>query len=107
MTELERQDTKMATLFELRLFLLNNEKKEYTLEEILDLLDKIGMVKDQKKQKNSPEKSGVFLCPLCEFPHFPKRAYGSNSTDNKCLALTENLFNLFDHEFHPLSSRYA
>lgn len=48
MTELERQDTKMATLFELRLLFLKNEKKEYTLEEILDLLDKIGMVKDQK-----------------------------------------------------------
>lgn len=48
MTETERQDTKMATLFELRLFLLKGDKKEYTLEEILDLLDKIAMVKDQK-----------------------------------------------------------
>ena len=48
MTESERQDTKMATLFGLRLLLLNGDKKEYTLQEILDLLDKIAMVKDQK-----------------------------------------------------------
>lgn len=47
MTEKERQDTKMATLFELRLILLNGEKKDFTLQEILDLLDKIAMVKDQ------------------------------------------------------------
>lgn len=48
MTEPERKDTKMATLFELRLLLLNGDKKEYTLQEILDLLDKIAVVKDQK-----------------------------------------------------------
>ncbi len=48
MTETERQDTKMATLFELRLLLLKGDKKEYTLEEILNLLDEIAMVKDQK-----------------------------------------------------------
>ena len=47
MTEKERQDTKMATLFELRLFLLNEKKKDYTLEELLDLIDKIAMIKDQ------------------------------------------------------------
>ena len=48
MTEKERQDTKMATLYELRLIFTRGEKKEYTTEEIVDLLDKIAMAKDQK-----------------------------------------------------------
>lgn len=48
MTEKERQDTKMATLYELRLIITNGEKKEYTAEEIVELLDKIAMAKDQK-----------------------------------------------------------
>ena len=48
MTEKERQDTKMATLYELRLIFTNGEKTEYTKEEIVELLDKIAMAKDQK-----------------------------------------------------------
>lgn len=48
MTENERQDTKMATLYELRLIFANGEKEEYRTEEILELLDKLAMAKDQK-----------------------------------------------------------
>ena len=47
MTDKERQDTKMATLYELRLIITNGEKSEYTKEEIVELLDKIAMAKDQ------------------------------------------------------------
>ena len=43
MTEKERQDPKMATLYELRLLFTNGEKKEYTKEEIVELLDKIAL----------------------------------------------------------------
>lgn len=48
MTDKERQDTKMATLYELRLIFANGEKNEYTKEEILEMLDKIAMAKDQQ-----------------------------------------------------------
>lgn len=48
MTEKERQDTKMATLYELRLIFTNGEKKEYTTEEIVQLLDKLAMAKEQE-----------------------------------------------------------
>ena len=48
MTEKERQDTKMATLYELRLLFTNGEKREYSTDEIVELLDKIAMAKDQK-----------------------------------------------------------
>lgn len=48
MTEKERQDTKMATLYELRLIFSTGEKKEYTTEEIVELLDKIAMAKEQE-----------------------------------------------------------
>ncbi len=48
MTDRERQDTKMATLYELRLIFTQGEKKEYTTEEIVELLDKIATTKDQK-----------------------------------------------------------
>lgn len=48
MTEKERMDTKMATLYELRLIITNGEKKEYTADEIVQLLDKIAMAKDQQ-----------------------------------------------------------
>lgn len=48
MTEKERQDTKMATLYELRLIFTTGEKTEYTTEEIVDLLDKLAMAKDQE-----------------------------------------------------------
>ena len=39
----ERQVTKMATLYELRLIFTNGEKKEYTTDEIVELLDKIAI----------------------------------------------------------------
>lgn len=48
MTEKERQDTKMATLYELRLIISTGEKKQYTSEEILELLDKIALGKEQE-----------------------------------------------------------
>lgn len=47
MTEKERQDTKMATIYELRLMFTQGEKNEYTKEEIVELLDKIATAKDQ------------------------------------------------------------
>lgn len=46
MTDKERQDTKMATLYELRLIFSTGEKNEYTKEEILEMLDKIAMAKE-------------------------------------------------------------
>ncbi|MCM1228214.1 MAG: hypothetical protein NC320_12500 [Clostridium sp.] len=48
MTEKERQDTKMATLYELRLIFTNGEKNNYTTEEIVELLDKIAIAKEQE-----------------------------------------------------------
>ena len=48
MTEKERQDTKMATLYELRLIFTNGEKQNYTTEEIVELLDKIALAKEQE-----------------------------------------------------------
>lgn len=48
MTEKERQDTKMATLYELRLLFTNGEKQEYSIEEIVELLDKTAMAKGQE-----------------------------------------------------------
>lgn len=47
MPEKERQDAKMATLYELRLIFTKGEKKEYTTEEIVELLDKLAMAKEQ------------------------------------------------------------
>ncbi len=47
-TMTERQDTKMATLYELRLILTGGGKSAYTLEELCELLDKIAMTKDQE-----------------------------------------------------------
>ena len=49
MTEEESQDVKMATIYELRLIFKSSEKKEYTIEEILDMFDNIAMAKDQEK----------------------------------------------------------
>ena len=49
MTEKERQDIKMAALYEIRLILTNGDKKEYTLEELCELLDKIAMAKEQEQ----------------------------------------------------------
>lgn len=48
MPDRERQDTKMATLYELRLIFANSDKSEYTREEIVEMLDKIAMTKDQQ-----------------------------------------------------------
>ena len=48
MTEKGRRDTKMATLYELRLIISSGEKKEYTKEELVELLDKIAMAKEQE-----------------------------------------------------------
>ncbi len=48
MTEKERKDTKMATIYELRLLFTSGEKKTYTVEEIAELLDKIATAKDQE-----------------------------------------------------------
>lgn len=48
MNEKERQDTKMATLYEIRLTISQNDKENYTKDEILQMLDIIAMAKDQK-----------------------------------------------------------
>jgi len=48
MNEKERQDTKMATLYEIRLTISQNDKENYTKDEILQMLDIIAMTKDQK-----------------------------------------------------------
>ena len=48
MTEKEMNTVKMSTLYELRLIFTQGEKKEYTTEEIVELLDKIATAKDQK-----------------------------------------------------------
>jgi len=45
MTEKERKDAQMATLYELRLLFTQGEKNEYTKQEIVELLDKIAMEK--------------------------------------------------------------
>lgn len=49
MSDRERQDTKMATLYELRLIFTNGNKKEYTTEEIVELLDKLAIAKEQEQ----------------------------------------------------------
>ena len=44
MTPIERQDARMAMLYELRLAFMNDGgKKEYTVEEILEKLDEIAI----------------------------------------------------------------
>ncbi len=48
MTDKERKDAKMAALYELRLILANSDKKEYTLEEILEILDKTALAQNQE-----------------------------------------------------------
>ena len=48
MTEKERSDVKMATLYELRLTISQSEKTTYTKEEILQMLDTVAIAKDQK-----------------------------------------------------------
>ena len=48
MTEKEMNTVKMSTLYELRLIFTQGVKKEYSTEEIVELLDKIATAKDQK-----------------------------------------------------------
>lgn len=48
MTEKERKDTKMATLYELRLIFTQGEKEQYSREEIVELLDKIAIAKESE-----------------------------------------------------------
>lgn len=48
MTEKERKDTKMATLYELRLIFTQGEKEQYSREEIVELLDKIATAKESE-----------------------------------------------------------
>lgn len=48
MTKEEMQTVKMSTLYELRLIFTQGEKKEYTTDEIVELLDKIATAKDQQ-----------------------------------------------------------
>ncbi|MCM1542617.1 MAG: hypothetical protein NC121_15340 [Blautia sp.] len=48
MTEREMRSVKMSTLYELRLLFTNGEKTEYTKEEIVELLDKIALAKEQE-----------------------------------------------------------
>lgn len=48
MSEKERKDVKMAILYELRLIFTSGEKKQYTTEEIVELLDKIATAKEQE-----------------------------------------------------------
>lgn len=47
MTEKEMQNVKMSTLYKLRLIFTMGEKKEYTKDEIVELLDKIAIAKEQ------------------------------------------------------------
>lgn len=47
-TEKERRDTQKALLYDLRLIFSTGEKENYTRQEILDLLDKIALAKDQE-----------------------------------------------------------
>lgn len=48
MSDKIRQDAKMATIYELRLIFTNGEKKNYTTEEIVELLDKLALAKEQE-----------------------------------------------------------
>lgn len=40
--------TQIATIYELRMILTSGEKKQYTLEELVEPLDKIAMAKNQE-----------------------------------------------------------
>ena len=46
-TEKERKDTKMATIYELRLIFTGGVKPTYPVVEITEILDKIALAKDQ------------------------------------------------------------
>lgn len=47
-TEKERKIIQKALLYDLRLIFSTGEKEDYTRQEILDLLDKIALAKDQE-----------------------------------------------------------
>ena len=47
-SEKERRDTQKALLYDLRLIFSTGEKDTYTREEIVELLDKIALAKDQE-----------------------------------------------------------
>ena len=47
-TEKERKDTQKALLYDLRLIFTTGEKNDYTKQEIVELLDKIALAKDQE-----------------------------------------------------------
>jgi hypothetical protein len=47
-SEKERRDAKLALLYELRLIFTNGDKKEYTTDEIVELLDKLALAKEQE-----------------------------------------------------------
>lgn len=47
-TEKDYKVIEKATIYDLRLIFANGEKKTYTTEEIVELLDKIAMAKDQE-----------------------------------------------------------
>jgi hypothetical protein len=47
MTEKEMDTVKKATIYELRLLITQGEKTDYTREELVELLDKIAMAKEQ------------------------------------------------------------
>ena len=47
-TEKERKDTQKALLYDLRLIFNTGEKNDYTKQEIVELLDKIALAKDQE-----------------------------------------------------------
>lgn len=43
LTEKERKDTRMSTLYELRLIVLEDERKTFTKDELLKLFDQIAI----------------------------------------------------------------
>lgn len=47
-TDNQRRDTQKALLYDLRLIFSSGEKEDYTKTEILELLDKIALAKDQE-----------------------------------------------------------
>ncbi|MDE6455022.1 MAG: hypothetical protein K2L38_03735 [Dysosmobacter sp.] len=47
-SEKERKDIQKALLHDLRLIFSTGEKEDYTRQEILDLLDKTALAKDQE-----------------------------------------------------------
>ena len=47
MTDNDRLDARMALLYELRLLFTGGEKNNYSTDEIVELLDKLAMAKEQ------------------------------------------------------------